>query len=108
WMPGLPARGKIARSQAAQERIAMLIRSFCHPRPGGLPARLLGLIASIALPVVGCGALAADSPSATGSASQPTPEYTLLQERPDRLIVELPNRMIVIAQELPAAPVVSA
>ncbi|HEX7008668.1 MAG TPA: pitrilysin family protein, partial [Phycisphaeraceae bacterium] len=73
-----------------------------------MPARLLGLIASIALPVVGCGVLAADSPSATGPASQPTPEYTLLQERPDRLIVELPNRMIVIAQELPAAPVVSA
>ena len=35
-------------------------------------------------------------------------EYTVLQHRADRLVVELPNRMIVIAQELRAAPVVSA
>ncbi|GAB4189299.1 MAG: pitrilysin family protein [Phycisphaeraceae bacterium] len=32
----------------------------------------------------------------------------MLHERADRLIVELPNRMIVVAQELPTAPVVSA
>jgi zinc protease len=34
--------------------------------------------------------------------------YRTLQDRPDRLIVELPNRMIVVAQELKSAPVVSA
>ena len=41
-------------------------------------------------------------------ATQPSSEYTVLQSRPDRLIVELPNRLIVIAQRVPAAPVVSA
>ncbi|MFA9477809.1 M16 family metallopeptidase [Phycisphaerales bacterium AB-hyl4] len=37
-----------------------------------------------------------------------SPEPTVLQQRDDRLIVELPNRMIAIAQEIPTAPVVSA
>ena len=41
-------------------------------------------------------------------AKQPAQEYTVLQQRPDRLIVELPNRMIVAVQRMPAAPVVSA
>lgn len=40
--------------------------------------------------------------------SDQTPEYTVLQDRPDRLIVTLPNGLIVIAQQLPTAPVVSA
>jgi len=41
--------------------------------------------------------------------SHPSPkEYRLLQHRPDRLMVELPNRLIVLVQELHAAPVVSA
>jgi len=31
----------------------------------------------------------------------------VLQERPDRLIVELPNRMVLVAQDIPTAPVVS-
>ena len=35
-------------------------------------------------------------------------EPTILQERNDRVIATLPNRMIVIVQELPTAPVVSA
>jgi zinc protease len=39
------------------------------------------------------------------AAGQP---YTVLQESSDRLIVELPNRLLVIAQELHTAPVVSA
>ena len=34
--------------------------------------------------------------------------YVVLEERPDRLIVELPNRMVVVAQELPTAPVMTA
>ncbi|WP_432799833.1 M16 family metallopeptidase [Poriferisphaera sp. WC338] len=33
--------------------------------------------------------------------------YKVLQERSDRLLVELPNGMIVIAQQVPTAPVVS-
>lgn len=35
-------------------------------------------------------------------------EYVVLDERADRLIVELPNRMVVVAQALPTAPVVTA
>lgn len=44
------------------------------------------------------------------AASKPLelPGVTVLQERADRLIVQLPNRLIVIAQEFKAAPVVSA
>ena len=34
--------------------------------------------------------------------------YTVLQDRPDRLLVQLSNRMIILAQEVHAAPVVSA
>ncbi len=37
-----------------------------------------------------------------------TREYAVLDERSDRLIVELPNRMVVVAQELPTSPVVTA
>ena len=33
--------------------------------------------------------------------------YRVLQEREDRLMVELPNRMIVVVQQVPTAPVVS-
>mgnify|MGYP001449484785 CR=1 FL=1 len=36
-----------------------------------------------------------------------TPTYNILQDREDRLLVELPNRMIVAAQQLHMAPVVS-
>lgn len=35
-------------------------------------------------------------------------EYQVLQDREDRMVAVLPNRMIVIAQKMPAAPVVSA
>ncbi len=42
------------------------------------------------------------------AAANPGKEYTLLQQRSDRLIVSLPNRMIVIAQAVRTAPVVSA
>ena len=42
------------------------------------------------------------------SAISPTrKEYRVLQERPDRLLVELPNRLIIVASEVRAAPVVS-
>lgn len=33
--------------------------------------------------------------------------FTILQQRDDRMIVELPNRMILVAQDVPTAPVVS-
>ncbi len=44
----------------------------------------------------------------TKTAKGNTVPYTILQDRPDRLMVSLPNRMILVAQELHAAPVVSA
>ena len=47
----------------------------------------------------------AATPAAVRAAEPP---YTVLQESSDRLIVELPNRLLVIAQELHTAPVVSA
>lgn len=37
-----------------------------------------------------------------------TKELNVLEDRSDRLIVELPNRLIVVAQAVPSAPVVSA
>lgn len=48
------------------------------------------------------------APAATHAADPAQPEPAVLQERDDRTIVQLPNRMILIAQELPTAPVVSA
>ncbi|MEX2213355.1 MAG: pitrilysin family protein [Phycisphaeraceae bacterium] len=38
----------------------------------------------------------------------PAETYTVLQSKSDRLMVELPNRMIVIAQEMRGSPVVSS
>ncbi|MEM6458049.1 MAG: pitrilysin family protein [Planctomycetota bacterium] len=56
--------------------------------------------------------LTADTPeSAPESASESIaeePAYTVLQRRDDRVIAALPNRMILIAQDLPTAPVVTA
>ncbi|MEX0746338.1 MAG: insulinase family protein, partial [Phycisphaeraceae bacterium] len=49
--------------------------------------------------------------AAAPAASQAEPantEPTTLQDRDDRLIVQLPNGLIAIAQEVPTAPVVSA
>lgn len=43
-----------------------------------------------------------------GTENHLSKEYVVLDERADRLIVELPNRMIVVAQELPTSPVVTA
>ncbi len=46
---------------------------------------------------------------AVAAPAQQTPEtpMTVLDQRPDRLIVCLPNRLIIAAQRVPAAPVVS-
>ncbi len=46
--------------------------------------------------------------AAAAFAAESAPEYTVLQQRSDRLIVQLPNRMLIVAQNLPSAPVVSA
>jgi len=47
-------------------------------------------------------------PLGAGSVAAEEQPYTVLQRTEDRLIVELPNRFIIIAQEMRAAPVVSA
>lgn len=78
----------------------------------------LVLALSVLAGVAGCSQQIKDdtgNPQTTTSASgqprktQPkqATEYTLVQNRPDRLIATLPNGMIVIAQELKTAPVVS-
>ncbi|MEM6853708.1 MAG: pitrilysin family protein, partial [Planctomycetota bacterium] len=44
----------------------------------------------------------------TETALKPTsPAAEILEQRDDRLIVELPNRMVLVAQDIPTAPVVS-
>lgn len=48
----------------------------------------------------------AAGPTETSREDEPQ-EYTVLQQRPDRIIAKLPNRMIVIAQRVPTQPVVS-
>ena len=54
-------------------------------------------------------ACAQQLPGAPSNATaQNAKEYRVLQDRSDRLLVELPNRMLVVAQEVHAAPVVSA
>ncbi|MEM1108808.1 MAG: pitrilysin family protein [Planctomycetota bacterium] len=45
-------------------------------------------------------------PDAT-TASTSSASATILEQREDRIIVELPNRLVIVAQDLPAAPVVS-
>lgn len=42
------------------------------------------------------------------AASETDRNYQVLQDRPDRIVAVLPNRMIIIAQRMSAAPVVSA
>ncbi len=56
-----------------------------------------------------------NKPAKDGKAATPVPltpaiasPYTILQEKSDRLLVVLPNRLIVVAQEIRSAPVVSA
>ncbi len=51
--------------------------------------------------------LAADADAPTADADTPTVAASVLQQRNDRLIVELPNRMVLVAQDMPTAPVVS-
>jgi zinc protease len=74
----------------------------------GLVGGILALLAGCASPdgpvEAGSESAAADSGTMDGS----TREYAVLDERADRLIVELPNRMVVVAQELPTSPVVTA
>ena len=67
-----------------------------------------------AVPLTACVFFLTVTASAPGQDEQPPApltipgKLTVLQQRDDRLVVELPNRMIVIAQELRTAPVVSA
>ncbi len=71
-------------------------------------ARMIGGATLVAMGVVTAAASAQTPDANAASPLTSSKEYTVLQERDDRLIAELPNRMIVIAQELPTAPVVSA
>ncbi len=70
-----------------------------------MPRSTLGIVV-LALTVTLSHAATASPHNQTQPA--PTPEYRVLQDRSDRLIVELPNRLIILAAEVHAAPVVSA
>ncbi|MEO1237471.1 MAG: pitrilysin family protein, partial [Planctomycetota bacterium] len=48
-----------------------------------------------------------DTAGVSPGVAEATNAYTLLSERPDRLVAELPNRMVIVAQSVPTAPVVS-
>lgn len=85
------------------------------------------LLRALALPVVlgltpACQKPATMSPLDANAATHPSPDQsvadapakhaspvkpTILQQREDRVIAELPNRMILLAQSVPTAPVVS-
>ena len=68
-------------------------------------ALLLGLSAAAAAAAPGQSDAGARPAEGKGDVVMP---YEVLQHRPDRLLVRLANRMIVIAQEVHTAPVVSA
>ena len=71
-------------------------------RPLALPLVLICFAA-----VFGCqSSPTADEPRT--AAAPGAQEFTVLEDRADRLIVELPNRMVVVAQAVPSAPVVSS
>src|SRR5690606_10939725 len=80
-------KGRIGRQQAHDPALRLRLRA----------RRSSVLLVLIAL-VAGC----------RGAATVTPPEYTVSQERPDRLIATLPNRMIIVAQRVPTTPVVSA
>lgn len=65
------------------------------------------LAAATCISSVFAGPAPQQSNDAPAAPTESAPEYTILQQRPDRLVVTLPNRMIIIAQEMPTAPVVS-
>ena len=69
------------------------------------PTILLFVIATWTLLVPGRPAAAA--PDAVEADQADAGSYDILQQRDDRIVAVLPNRMIVVAQELPTAPVVS-
>ncbi|MCX5659727.1 MAG: pitrilysin family protein, partial [Planctomycetota bacterium] len=91
-----------------------------------LSAKVLGLFLLLMLPLLAAGAAMAapasapaqpapaSAPTQSAPASAPTPDgasagpFEILQDRSDRVIARLPNRMIVVVQELHSAPVVSA
>ena len=103
----------------------MLARSFVFSMPLTLPLRVLGLLLFLSIPA--CRdkpvTLPDSTPAATEAFSSETRSadarskssaiisaggYEVLEERADRVIARLPNRMILVAQSLRTAPVVSA
>ncbi|MCC7145121.1 MAG: insulinase family protein [Phycisphaeraceae bacterium] len=70
----------------------------CHTKSGWA---WMGSVLLLTLPFILAG-------PAAGQEQPADKEYRVLQEREDRLLVVLPNRMIVMVQELKTTPVVSA
>lgn len=71
--------------------------------------RLFSTIAAavLCLPAIATPQARAQADAASQAPTTQPATYDVLQQRSDRMIAELPNRMIVIAQSLPAAPVAS-
>lgn len=65
---------------------------------------------SLAAPLLASAVLTASLTPTVGPAhaAEDAPPYTVIQRSDDRLIVQLPNRLIIVAQEVRTAPVVSA
>lgn len=74
------------------------------------PWRMLALSAGLSASLLGGSVAWSQESAANGAttASRPQQEYQVLQSRPDRLLLQLSNGMLVIVQELRTAPVVTA
>lgn len=80
----------------------------CHASFGRVPLLTLTLALSFTITLMQPASTTRADSGTIDDAPLAGQRYRVLQDRPDRLIVELPNRMIVVAQELKSAPVVSA
>jgi len=84
-----------------------------RPRERSIKAPIATAIALTAATLTLPAARAAPAKHAAESQPSPRPaqlhkEATVLQAREDRVVAKLPNRMVVLAQRVPTAPVVSA
>jgi zinc protease len=70
-------------------------------------AALAAATTAAAMLVAPAFAAPADQPGRALDPPTQNPAYQVIQERPDRLIVALPNRLVIAAQRVPLQPVVS-
>jgi zinc protease len=69
---------------------------------------VLAMVLAVRGPIASAHAASSPDESADAApADSSTPEYQVLSKRPDRIVAQLPNGLLVIAQSMPTAPVVS-